>query len=220
MNDFRSSGATLAGHALRAIDGVSAAIATSATGYSSAVDELSRRLKSSRSIESLDPELSKFLMADDALSADLVIVRAELAENPRNDKLAMAAAKLHEAREKILKSTAELKHRRQTMLEERNAYLERANVIAFLHVVKKGCIGLLQSCLAMLRRYVPEESQPEIMLWYEKQTSELHTMLRAAADTMSKRGVPTGGFGGEGTGPVTGASSAPSGAPGDGASRD
>lgn len=173
----------------QAKDAASKALSTVRGFYPPTIMELARALRETRSLETMDPEIAQIQLKHDLVNADIETLRARLVGADTDEDAAgvgNALSRLYVAATKLSETAAVLKHRRQTMLEEQAAYVERANVIAFMGTVKKGCIGILQSCMALLKKYVPAENSAEIQLWYQKQTVDLEVLLRAAVDSMVK----------------------------------
>ena len=169
----------------QAKDAASKALSTVRGFYPPTIMELARALRETRSLETMDPEIAQIQLKHDLVNADIETLRARLVGATRTGTRGGRGPALRGGNEAVGDGGGP-EAWRQKMQEEQGAYVGRANVIGFMGTVKKGCIGILQSCMALVKKYVPAENSAEIQLWYQKQTVDLEVLLRAAVDSMVK----------------------------------
>lgn len=98
--------------------------------------------------------------------------------------LSTALAKLIGEKTKQAQAIAEMKHQRQTMLEEQHAYVERLSAERFMLAMKKICVTTLGKCVARMMKELPGERHVEVRLFSDKLSVEIEEALRAAVMEM------------------------------------
>lgn len=157
--------------------------------YTTDVIEIAKTLRETKMLRDMEPEIAQLLIKQTQCDEDIARLRNRLDADRDIDAAQVGAglAKLYTASAKMAEAQAMLKHRNQTMREEAKTFVESASVKMFSLELKKGVVQLLQSCMTLLKKHVPEESQSEINVWYAKQMTSLEQLLLRAAENMQRQ---------------------------------